>query len=301
MYQYIFDNSTTQKINDSASKAKSVLEQFDEVDKKYSFGNTSDIALNLQRNNYVAPSEQEVKTQAENSLKNYKNESINKINNTYEQKAEQIDEKIKQVNRNKESEQNEIIGLYSQVKNNASNDAIKRGLARSSIIVNTLANHDNNMLNELSVLASKTNDQIASLGTQKNTLELEKANALNDFNIEYAVKLQGKIDTINQEIAKAEESAVKYNNEIAEIEAKWAQAQEEKNHERQTDLLEFVTKYGSYAIDVAKQSEKYAIAKNYFSNMSKDDALAELNNNSVYKESLGATNYKKLLEEISAR
>lgn len=301
MYQYIFDEKSTEKINDSTKKAKSILEQFEEVDDKYTFGDKMDIGLNLTRKEYIAPTKAEVEEKAKNSLEAYKNQNINSINDTFSKKNEQIDESIQKVKDNTISAKAELKDVYSQVKENASNDAIKRGLARSSIIVNKLANYDNKMLNELSVLSSKTNDELAKLDTQKSTLELEKARALNDFNIEYAVKLQNEIDSINSEIAKAEESALKYNNEIAELEAKWAKEQNQENYDRQADLLDLVSKYGSYAINVAKENEKYSIARKHFASMDKQSALNELKNNSEYLKNIGTANYKKLLEEIEGR
>lgn len=301
MYQYIFDEKSTEQIKDSTNKAKSVLQEFEKIDNKYTFGDKMDIGLDLKRDEYVAPSKEEVEQKAKNSLESYKNQNVNAINDSFDKKSKQIEQDIEMVKSNNQVVKNEIQNTYNQVKENASNDAIKRGLARSSIIVNTLSNYDNKMLNDLSVLASKTNDELASLDTQKNTLELEKSNALNDFNIEYAVKLQSQIDQINKDIAKAQESALKYNNEIAELEAKWAKEQNKENYDRQNDLLELVNKYGTYAIDFAKQNEKYAIAKQYFSEMDKQSALNELKNNSVYKSNLGNTYYNKLIEELEKK
>lgn len=301
MYQYIFDEKATEKIKDSTNKAKSILEQFNEVDDKYTFGDKIDIGLELKRNEYVAPTKEEVEEKAKNSLESYKNQNINSINDTFSKKSEQIDESIQKVKDNNIVVKNEIKDTYNQVKENASNDAIKRGLARSSIIVNKIANYDNKMLNDLQVLASKTNDELAKLDIQKSTLELEKNNALNNFNIEYAVKIQSQIDSINNDIAKAQESALKYNNEIAEMEAKWAKEQDKENYDRQNALLNLISKYGSYAIEYAKQAEKYEIAKKHFADLDKQSAINELKNNSTYKSSLGSVNYKKLLEEIEGR
>lgn len=300
MYQYIFDEKATEKIKDSTNKAKSILEQFAEVDDKYTFGDKMDIGLDLKRNDYVAPSQAEVEEKAKNSLESYKKQIINSINDNFQKKSEKIDEDIKSTKINSKIAKDEIKNTYAKVKENASNDAIKRGLARSSIVVNTLSNYDNKMLNDLEVLASKTSEELASLDTQKNTLELQKENALNDFNIEYAVKLQSEIDSINSDIAKAQESALKYNNEIAELEAKWAKEQNQENYDRQSDLLELISKYGSYAITIAKENEKYSLARQHFANMDKQTALNELKNNSAYLNNLGTANFKKLLEELSA-
>lgn len=299
MYQYSFDEKTTDKITDSTKKAKDIFDEFAKIDDKYIFGDKYNYDLDLKKIDYVAPTQEEVEEKAKNTLQSYKNQEIKAINDNYDKKNEQINQNVEQTKENSQLAKNEIKDTYSKVKQDASNDAIKRGLARSSIIVNQLSNYDNKMLNELSVLASETNDKLESLSTQKNSLELEKNNALNDFDIEYAVKLQNEIDTINSDIAKAEQTALKYNNEIAEIEAKWAKEQNQTNYDRQADLLQIINKYGSYAIDYAKQNEKYALAKQYFSQMDKDVALEELQNNPAYKRNIGSVNYNKLIQQLT--
>lgn len=299
MYQYTFDEKTTDKITDSTEKAKNIFDEFAKIDDKYIFGDKYNYDLNLEKIDYVAPSQEEVEEKAKNSLQSYKNQEIKAINDDYDKKTEQINQSVEQTKDNSQQAKAEIKDTYSKVKQDASNDAIKRGLARSSIIVNQLSNYDNKMLNELSVLASETNDKLESLSTQKNSLELEKSNALNDFDIEYAVKLQNEIDSINSDIAKAKQTALKYNNEIAEIEAKWEKEQNQTNYDRQADLLQILNKYGSYAIDYAKQSEKYALAKQYFSQMDKDVALDELKNNPAYKSNIGSVNYNKLIQQLT--
>lgn len=298
MYQYLFDDNTTQKVNDSTNNSKSMLELFQDVDKKYTFGNQSDAKLNLQKLEYVAPTKEEVKIAAENSLNSYKQNGINNINSTYETKNSQIDKSIQQVKDDTEKQKVTIANNYAQVKQDAKNDAIKRGLARSSIIVNTLENYDNKMLNNLAILSSEANDKITSLNIQKNSAELEKENALRAFDIEYAIKLQDKIDSINADISKTQESVIRYNNEIAELEAKWNKEVEKENNDRAIDMAEFVGKSGSFVIETLKRNEKYQLARDYFKTMDKQSALNELTNNSAYKENLGDVIYEKLLKEL---
>ena len=298
MYQYLFDDNTTQKLQDSTTKTKNMLEKFSDVDKKYTFGNKTDSKLTLKKIDYIAPDQNQVLSEAENSLNGFKNNSIDKINNNYALKNEQIDSSIKAVKDNTKSKKAEIEQTYANVKQNAQNDAIKRGLARSSIIVNKLDNYNNRMLNDLEVLSSESNSKIDALTTEKNTLELEKSNALKSFDIEYASKLQDKINSINEDIKKNEQAVIKYNNEIAEIEAKWNNAIEQENYSREKDMADFYAKNGSFVVESLKRNEKYQIAKEYFAQLDKKSALAELKNNSAYKENLGEVNYNKLLSEI---
>ncbi|MBE7075289.1 MAG: hypothetical protein E7376_04855 [Clostridiales bacterium] len=300
MYQYIIDDETTKKVKDLTNVSKSVLEQFNEVDEKYAT-NKKHIDLNLQKLEHKVPTQQEVENKAKTSLNNYKNENLEQINNNYFNKSQQIDDSIEQIKSSTAEQKNDIVNTYSQIKNDAENDAIKRGLARSSIIVNKLENYNKGMLNELSVLASKSNDKIDVLNTQKSTLELEKESALNAFDIEYAIKLQEKIDSINEAIAKNEEAVIKYNNEISQLEAKWNEEQEQQRLENAKSEAEYFSKYGTYVIDTIKYNEKYNIAKKYFNSLDKQTAINELTGNLAYLENLGDTNYKKLLQEIKSR
>lgn len=298
MYQYLFDEDTTNKIKESTSKTKSVLDKFNDIDKKYSTGNKVDSKISLEKISYNAPTQEEVLKKAENSLYDYKTTKQDAINDDYNLQNEQINQSINSIKEDKKEQQAEIESTYSKVKENASNDAIKRGLARSSIIVNKLENYDNKMLNDLAVLSSQTSEKINTLNTQKNTLELEKNNALKSFDIEYAIKLQEKIDSLNEDISKNEQSVIKYNNEIAEIEAKWNKEVEQENNDREMDMANFIAKYGIYEVNAIKQNEKYQVAKEYLSSLDKQSALSELENNSAYKSNLGETLYAKLLKEL---
>ena len=301
MYQYIIDDNTTKKVKDTTLKTKSVLDKFNDVDKKYTVGNKIDSKLSLQKIDYKAPSQDEVLSKAQNSLNDYKSNSIDSINNKYNLQNSQIDKSINNLKSNEKVQKANIENAYSQVKEKASNDAIKRGLARSSIIVNKLSDYDNKMINDLEVLSNETSNKINSLNTQKNTLELEKSNALKSFDIEYAIKLQDKINSINEDIAKNEESAIKYNNQITELETKWNKEVEKENNDREMEMADFIAKNSIFTVNNIKRNEKYGIAKEYFNQLDKQTAIAELESNSAYKENLGDTLYDQLLRELKAR
>jgi len=301
MYKYIIDDETTNKVKDTTSVSKNILEQFGDVDKKYSVGEQSDVSLDLKEMTYDAPTQEEVSKNAENSLQSYKNENVNSIITEYDTKKDAIDKSIESLKESSKNQSDEIKNVYKNVKENASNDAIKRGLARSSIIVNTLNSYDNNMIKDLSDLTEETNKEIVSLNTKKEDLNTQKEVALSNFDIEYAVKLQEKINSINSEIAKAQENVIKYNNEIAKEKAKWEREQKEQNYQKNQDLIDNIGKYGIYTILIMKQNEKFEIARDYFKNVDKETALKELENNSSYKENLGPNNYATLIDEIKNR
>ena len=102
-------------------------------------------------------------------------------------------EAIEKAKESSKKDKQEIISAYTSAKNEAKDDAIKRGLARSSIIVNTLASYDKGMLENLESEAKELESAISGYESERNLLEEQKNSALASFDIEYAVKLQDKI------------------------------------------------------------------------------------------------------------
>lgn len=301
MYQYTFDEDTTKEIEEKNKKSKTIMQQFEDVDNKYNTLTSSDGNLNLERLEYSKPSDDEIKNKAESSLFDYKNSKISSINDNFETKTENIDQSIEKIKKSEEKDKEEIYQTYQGLKQDAKDDAVKRGLARSSIIVNTLSNYDNGMVNTLLEKSNEVSAKIANYENERNLLEEQKKNALSSFDIEYAVKLQEKIDEINSDILAREEEVTKYNNEISELEAKWKKEQEDDNFDKTTELAKLMGEYGTAVFDVLKQNEKYAIAREHLNSMTKDEALIEFKNNSAYYTNLGKYNYNKLLDELNAR
>ena len=299
MYQYFFDKDTTQKIEDSTNSSKNLFEKFGDVDNKYNTLTKSDVNLNLQKMEYSEPSQEDITNRAKNKLEDYKNSTINSIEENYVSKLNQINNSQKQIGEDAKKNMTAIEQKYDNVKEDAKNDAIKRGLARSSIVVNTLNKIDMQKMNSLTELQQQTTQKIEELNATKNSLENQKQNALNSFDIAYAVKLQDEINSINDEIEKNKQTVIKYNNEVENLNAKWEKERQEEEYKKITELAKLASQYGVSVFDVLKQNEKYAIAREYFANMSKEDAIAELGNNANYKTALGKTNYNKLLEEIN--
>ncbi len=301
MYQYIFDEDTTNKLKTTTAKTKAIFDQFGAIDNKYNTLAKGENELNLEKMNYSKPTDEEISKKAKDSLQEYKTSGIDSINNEYLEKQEQANKSISNLKEDLKNQTNNIISAYDNVKEEAKEDAIKRGLARSSIIVNTLAKHDQQMLNELSEKAKQINEKIDAYNGDLALLQTQKQNALNAFDIAYAVKLQEKIDGINEEVYKNEQDVIKYNNQIAQIQAEWDKKNNDDNFDKTTSLAELIGKYGSAIFDVLKQNEKLEIAKNYFAQMSKEDAINELKNNSAFINQLGNKNYNKLLEELQLK
>lgn len=312
MYQYSMTEKDTEQIQKLQTASNDINNKFKEIDDRYDATLTSNRELTYnppayEKMEYNAPSAEEVKSQAVNSLNEYKTSNIDAINEKYDSKISGIDEKVESATKTIQGEKEELESLYGSLKQNASNEAQKRGLQRSSIIVNQLEAFDRDKLNQYLKLNEEYKTTISGLSSEKEILESQKNSALSSFDITYAIKLQDKIESINKEIEEKEQEVLKYNNEIAEKEAEYKKEYEESANEliRQdrldtTNLLEYMSKYGLSALDNLKALEKYKIVEEAFSNLTKEEALSEIQNNSKIKEQLGKY-YDKLILEINKR
>lgn len=312
MYQYSITKEDSEEIEKLTTASSEITNKFKEVDEKYetTLNSNREIKYNapeFEKMTYTAPTNEEVKTKAENSLHEYKNSNIDAINEKYDSKITNIENQVEGKKKTLTSEKQELEELYGSLKQNASNEAQKRGLSRSSIIVNQLQAFDKDKLNKYMKLNEEFKTSLSELDSEKEVLENQKNSALSSFDITYAIKLQDKIDSINSEIKEKEKEVLKYNNEIAEKEAKFAKEYEEMANElvRQDkldtmNLMEYLSKYGTTALDELKAREKYKIVDEALKNLTKEQALNEINSNSKIKSELGKY-YDKLILEVKSR
>ena len=183
--------------------------------------------------------------------------------------------------------------------------ATKRGLSRSSIVINKLDAFTADQLNNFNKLNEEYSSTINGINFELNSLESQKQKALNDFNIEYAYKLNEKISDLTDELNKKQAEVDKYNNEIAEVEAqyeiKYAQLKKEmekNNKDQDYDLLKLITEYGENTINNFKISKSTEIINDYLKMLEKADAQKMLDENQKnIIAMIGEKSFQKLVEE----
>ncbi len=293
MYTYTIPEEQTEKLTEKTKKYSDLLNQFKEVDKKYQPATDE---IKLQKKSFEMPTEQEIKKQADSSLEEYKKSELQNIDDDYNTKSTVIDEKIKSETQSLDNKKDETKELYTNLKDNASKDAIKRGLARSSIVINILDAFDKNMVKEINKINEEIQSKVSSLNSQKDLLTEQRQSALNAFDISYALKLTNKIDEINKSLAEQEQKVIEYNNQIAQKEAEYEQKRQKSNLE----YAEYIAKHGTDAIDEMKREEKFNYAKDYLMSLPKSDAIVELNTNTALNSELGAKYFNKLRTIINS-
>lgn len=309
MYEYKFSDKQSDEISSKTEKINDLFKKFEDIDSKFDFKQeeTNDNKLSLERKEFERPTEEQITESAKNSLYDYKDSSLKQIENDYQTGTKSIEDELTSLSDNKNLQQQSLKSAYDEVKESASNDAIKRGLARSSIIVNKLAKYDSALLDEYSAIEKTYNENVVKLEHQKSQLEVQRQNALDGFDIAYAVKLSEKISSLNAELDKQESEIIEYNNKMEQLEKEYLQDQQKltdsKNNAIRDDnqkLLEYYSKYGKNYVDKLKQEEKYTLAQEYLDSLSKKEALEFLDTNTKFKENF-PTYFSKLYNYTYAR
>ncbi len=316
MYKYRVDDSTTKKVKALASTnsdnlQKESAEQLIDKIKKYNslYERTNTIEYNApeyKRMDDVVIDEDAIKKQAEGELYEYKKTSNDKIINDTNLKREQLQQSKDSLKETFDEQTKSMGEYYDKIRTNASNDANKRGLSRSSIVINVLDAFNKDEIANYNALSKELSDNITKINSNIDNLTQQQDKALSDLDIEYAVKLQDKISKLTSDLQAKQEKVIKYNNEIAEKEAEYEQSyaklvedMKNKNWSKEQDVLDYVTQYGEPALTKYRQTQIYNIANEYLKTLDKESAMAMLNSNSELHTLLGESNITKLLKELS--
>ena len=310
MYTYRVDKDTTNKVvslaNKESNKMSKLIDEINDYNKVFDttdFSSVPSSKNNLERMKDVEIDSDKIKSQAEGELADYKNTQENKIKDEIDKEAENLTKEKTAVNKNYETAKANVKSSYDSAKEDASQDALRRGLSRSSIVVNVLDAFDKEKLSKYNQLNEELTTRLNEIDADINGLSAKRDKALSDFDISYAVKLQDRINSLTSELEKKQNEVLKYNNEIAvkedEYNRKYADMVQEiknKNWSKEKDLLELANKYGYDSVAKYKNSQIVDKAKKFFQSYDKQEIIDELRNNQELIDTLGKDAVDKLLK-----
>lgn len=304
MYEYKFSDGEGMK-----TSAEELKDKIKNIDDKYkldlTFDSTKDdISLNLERQKYSRPSDEEIRKQADDSLKSYGDKEQKGIENEYAAGNRKLDEESQKLGGNFESQSKKIEQTYENAKESNKNTFIRRGLSRSSIMQENLKNLDESKNAAQDTLAKELKQNLEKITIERDLLETQKQSALESFNIAYAVKLSEKINKLTESAKQAEDAVAKYNNQLEEKEKKFALSQQEHNIKQDNQklkdnkfVLDYINEYGRVGLDWLIAKEKLTAAKDSIKGLSKEQALAQIERDG-YRDILGDSVYKSLINYV---
>ena len=154
---YKVPDSITAKVQQIAvsenkkKKYSDLYNKLDQVNNKFSTNvNNENLpdSITLDRIDFKKPSNEEIKLNSENLLADYKNSGIKNIEDNYKLKYDELNSNKSEAINQTENTKNNLKQYYENAKTNAEYEASKRGLNRSSIIVNQLDAFSNAEIND---------------------------------------------------------------------------------------------------------------------------------------------------------
>ena len=112
---------------------------------------------------------------------------------------------------------------YAVAKENAANEAIRRGIARSSIISEQLADFDAANIKANADIDYAAENSIKQINGEIEELSDKLSDALSSLDMETAIKVNERIQKLKTERQKRSDEVLEYNNKIAEKKASFAE------------------------------------------------------------------------------
>lgn len=308
----LYDNSSSNSsASSNTSKNTSVLNDIfstlGDIDSKYDvqFRNpTMEIpeSLNLEKIDYNMPTQDELYNLASESLASKKYDAANSVENSLITGTNSIEKQKDKLLVDVEKANKTLDAKAAELKKEAVSNAIRRGLARSSIKDESV----NKVDTDTSIMKddNRSNAQLTinSLNEQINRLVALRDKALADIDASYGLQTDAKVQALYSDALKNKDSATKYNNTIDEKEQKYIKSVEEAYQKASNDewnriskLMELQSKYGASGVTALKMEEKYNAIKNFFDAIDAKQALELFNSSSRFNEELG--NYYKQMKE----
>ena len=291
-----------------ASSRDQLEDELAEIDKKYDDGETGSgnklpETEKYDRMEYDAPSDEEIKTKAESELEKERLEGIEKIES--ENAASKADKELEaeEVAARAEKLKRETNAAYDEVADEFSNDALRRGLARSSVAVNGKSAIESARAAALTQAATDADKEAAAIEKEIAALEEGRRKALDAFDIAHAAKVTERIAQLTEEREKKIAETLKYNNELLKQEQKDLNDRAELESDLKTDelrrkKLEQEVGESSDGAAAERAEAKYNAVRNYLLGMSKSDAAYAIRNDDLVRDSLSDKYYFKLYNEF---
>ena len=108
---------------------------------------------------------------------------------------------------------------YDGAKESASNEAVKRGLARSSIILSQLNDLEKSRIGATDGVISQRDKDLADLTRQIENLKIKLLNDTNELNEERAKEINERVTELLEKYRKEEQDVLEYNNKLRQQKA----------------------------------------------------------------------------------
>ena len=201
---------------------------------------------------------------------------------------------------NRESEQKrgeqqlrEIEAAFTKAQQNSDNDALRRGLARSSIAVNRTADIQTAAAEAESNARGENSKRLADIDAQLARLDGQREKALNEFNIAHAARITQEINRLTEARTAQNNEAAAFNNNVLGQEM-----QRELNAVQLAQRTDELNASRESAERARQREELFASTFRQLEAMSSRDARNEIRNNVLLREQLTPSQFFRLYDRF---
>lgn len=309
------------KIDEALNQENAVVDKLKELEKQYndSLPKEEEVDLDslfpkesgLKEIGYTPRTDDDIVKEAQGRIDLSKKQAVNNLDDKYQSAIDALAENKKAAGETLKQSYENLDKLYKQLRENANDNLLKRGIARSSIAAGSMDALDASHLKSASDAESAYSKAVANINDSIAKLERDKDTALGELDLKYAVELEDKINELKAERDKTVEKYEKYNNEIRQKNEAYEEnrqkkisdylKQAEKNKlEKEKQQREYESQYGYSGDKLKNYSERYQVAYDFYSSLSPDIAADALKASPNMKYYLGEY-YNKLLSSLQSK
>ncbi len=216
--------------------------------------------LSLERLDITYETDQELLEKAQKILKAEHEREITKYESELSSKIIALQEKITLLENSHQEEIANITKLYSESILKVQNQALKAGIANSSIVVDKTAQLEDSKNKEIALLTQTKNEKVATLLAEKEQLNLLLSQSEEYFLTIHQKEIDKKFIELCDERRQKEIEVFKYNNGLDEKEQRYANSIKQTKSSMYLRFLE---------IESAEYSKDQLVEMGYFKDVIK--------------------------------
>lgn len=296
-------NSNTDNSEDLKKlSANEALEKVAEIAQNYRVSDTVDApeSLGLEKIDVPNKTQEEIENLAKSQVESQYNTSKEKSNQSFQSKIDDIIQSNQSIIEKNQENKDQINSYYDNSVKETENQALKRGLARSSIVIGELASIEGSRANELAKLLTSYQSTLDENQKKIQDYEVQKQQAIDNLDIQQALAIEEKIASLTEEYNKARKEAITFNNNVEKLEAEYKLDLDKRKQEKEQTALKIDKTYGTDYIEQEIQQKQYDFLEQYFDSLEPNYALNLLLTNKNFKTVL-QSNYSKLYQHIAKK
>ena len=238
-------------------------------------------SLGLKTVDYKMPSEDELRKKAETALEADRQSAISKIGKETEEKIKKQSALKDQAFAEAAKRLLDIDSEREQAVREVKNDALARNIARSSIASEGVRETEERAAALRRDAQAERDGTAEAIDREIEALKKQASDSLSQTEKNFLSRLEAETEKLREKALEEKTEAEKDNNTVAEKEAEYEKALEERREElerreweRLARLAEIKNRQGESALKSMKQKEILSATKEFFDGLSPADALS---------------------------